>query len=145
MRFLHLSQQASSCQGIQKSFLRAGGQVGLSDLTRNGRLDPELDCLLSWIACIADAQPLFAYMALLSAANLEVRTMEEHNSVLTEFVNQMRTRLLAAEVLMRLQKLALPGFDFETAKNIARYALQSVREGKLGYAIIAAARAGEET
>ena len=84
-------------------------------------------------------------MALLSAANLEVRTAEEHNSVLTEFVNQMRTRLLAAEVLMRLQKLALPGFDFETAKNIARHALQSVREGKLGYAIIAAARAGEET
>jgi arsenite methyltransferase len=118
--------------------LRAGGQVGLSDLTRNGTLAPELDGLLSWIACIADARPLTTYVALLSAADLKVQVTEEHNIALIEFVNQMRTRLLAAEVMVGLKKLALPGFNFEAAKNIAKYALEAMTEGRLGYAIVTA-------
>jgi arsenite methyltransferase len=121
--------------------VRPGGDVGLSDLTREGALASELDGLLAWIACIADAQPLSAYVALLSAANLKIRVAEAHNNVLTEFVNQIRTRLLAAEVIAGLKKLILPGFDFETAKAMAKYALEAIREGKLGYAIVAATKA----
>ena len=120
--------------------LRAGGQVGLSDLTRNGALAPELDGLLSWIACIADAQPLAAYVSLLSAAGLNVRVTEEHNAALVELVNQVRTRILAAEVLVGLKKLALPGFDFEEARKIAKHALQAVAQGELGYALVTASR-----
>lgn len=120
--------------------LRAGGQVGLSDLTRQGALARDLGGLLSWIACIADAQPLPAYVNLLSGANLKVRLTEEHNSVLMEFVSQMRTRLLAAEIMVGVQKLDLPGFDFEAAKNIARHTLQAIVEGKLGYAIVTASK-----
>ena len=66
---------------------------------------------------------------------------ESHNNVLTEFVNRIRTRLLAAEVMVGLQKLILPGFDFEAAKTIAKYALDAIGEGKLGYAIVAATKA----
>lgn len=120
--------------------LRIGGQVGLSDLTRNEALPPELDGFLSWIACIADAQPLTGYAALLSAASLKVRVTEEHNNALIGLVNQMRTRLLAAEVMVGLRKLSLPGFDFEAAKNVAKHALQAVMKGKLGYAIVAASK-----
>jgi arsenite methyltransferase len=120
--------------------VRPGGEVGLSDLTREGALAPELDGLLPWIACIADAQTLSAYVALLSTAKLKVRATEACNNVLTEFVNQIRSRLLAAEVMVRLQKLVLPGFDFETAKAIAKSALAAISEGKLGYAILAATK-----
>jgi arsenite methyltransferase len=121
--------------------VRPGGEVVLSDLTREGALASELDGLLAWIACIADAQPLSAYVALLSAANLKVRVAEPHNNVLTEFVNQIRMRLLAVEVMVGLQKLSLPGFDFEAAKALAKHALEAIREGKLGYAIVAATKA----
>jgi ubiquinone/menaquinone biosynthesis C-methylase UbiE len=121
--------------------LRVGGQVGLSDLTRNGALAPELDGLLSWIACIADARPLATYVSLLSAAGLDVRVAEEHNAALTELVNQVRTRILAAEVMVGLKKLALPGFNFEDARNIAKSALRAIEEGRLGYAIVTASRA----
>src|SRR5579885_2945087 len=38
--------------------LRPGGRVGLSDLTRAGAVPSELQGLLAWAACIADAQPL---------------------------------------------------------------------------------------
>jgi hypothetical protein len=44
-------------------------------------------------------------------------------------------------VIAGLQKLILPGFDFETAKAMAKYALEAIREGKLGYAIVAATKA----
>jgi hypothetical protein len=55
-------------------------------------------------------------------------------------VNQIRTRLLAAEVMVGLKKLALPGFDFEAAKTIAKHALQAIAAGRLGYAIVTASR-----
>lgn len=120
--------------------LHPNGRVGISDLTRDGVLAPELEGLMSWIACIADAQPLTAYAAVLSNAAFSVSVTERHDGALAEFANQVRTRLLAAEVMVRLQKLVLPGFDFEAAKTIARYALGAIRQGNLGYAIIAASK-----
>jgi hypothetical protein len=51
----------------------------LSDLTRQGTLPPELESLVVWIACIADAQPLAEYAALLAAAGLRIVTTEELN------------------------------------------------------------------
>ena len=120
--------------------LRKGGRVGLSDLTRNGVLAPELDGLLSRIACIADAQPLPRYAALLSGADLAVGVIEEHDSALVELVNQMRLRLLAADVMVGLQKIALPGFDFEAAREVAKHALQAIKAGNLGYAIVTASK-----
>jgi arsenite methyltransferase len=120
--------------------LAGGGQVGLSDLTRTEPLSRDFDGLLSWIACIADAQPLAAYVARLSAANLAVRIVEEHNNELVEFVHAIRTRLLVAEVAVGLQKLVLPGFDFEAAKKLARHAQEAIAGGKLGYAIVTATK-----
>jgi len=120
--------------------LHSRGRAGLSDLTRDGALAPELEGLTSWIACIADAQPLSGYVALLSNAAFTVSVTERHDGALAEFVNQVRTRLVAAEVMVRLRKLVLPGFDFEAARTIARHALAAIREGNLGYAIIAASK-----
>lgn len=121
--------------------LRAGGKLGISDLTRDGVLAGELDGLMSWIACIADAQPLSRYDALIKGAGLSVTASEDHTDHLVEFVTRIRTRLLAAEVMAGLQKLVLPAFDFEAAKHIATYALDAVKKGNLGYAIIAASKA----
>jgi arsenite methyltransferase len=52
--------------------LRVGGRVGISDVTRNSALTADLDGLLSWIACIADAQPAARYAELLSTSGLKV-------------------------------------------------------------------------
>jgi arsenite methyltransferase len=120
--------------------LRAGGRVGLSDLTRNGALATDLSGLLSWIACIADAQPAAAYAELLATAGLKVRMVEEHDTALREFVDQMGLRLLAADVMVGLKKLALPGFDFESARHFVKQALQAISERRLGYAIIVASK-----
>lgn len=123
--------------------LVSGGQVGVSDLTRTGPLPPGLGDLLAWIACIADAQPLTTYVAHLSAAKLAVQTIEQHNPALGEFVNAIRTRLLAAEVAAGLGKLVLPGLDLEAAKKLVRHAQEAIAQGKLGYAIVTAIKAAQ--
>jgi len=120
--------------------VRVGGRVGISDVTRNSALTPDLDRLLSWLACIADAQSAATYAELLSTSGLKVSVMEEHDAALREFVEQVRLRLLAADVMVGLKKLALPGFDLGSAKHLVKKALQAITEGQLGYAIVVASK-----
>jgi len=117
--------------------LKPGGRVGLSDLTRTGPLPPELAGLLAWIACIADARPVAEYVAYLEEARLAVSQIEPHNAALAELVRNIRTRLLGAELLLKLKKLELPpGIDFEQAKCLAHHATGAVQTGKLGYTVV---------
>lgn len=116
--------------------LRPGGQLGLSDLTRTPDPIPEFEGLLAWIACIGDAQPLDQYSAILALAGFESGTVEDHSSALVEMVEQIRGRLLWAEIMTGLKKLDLAGVDFSTAKQLAQAAHHAIQTGKLGYAIL---------
>jgi len=49
-------------------------------------------------------------------------------------------KLLSAEVLVGLKKLALPDVDFTSAKQMAVSALAAVDQGRLGYAILVGAK-----
>lgn len=120
--------------------LRVGGQVGLSDLTRGAVLPEELNSLLSWITCIADAQPAERYAGFLSAAGLTVQQTEPHDEALIEMVNQVRMKLLGAEIMVGLKKLDLPAVDFRAAKETAKLALLAIQNGALGYTILTATK-----
>jgi len=118
--------------------LRPGGRVGLSDLTRGPTLSKDLDGLLAWIACIADAQPVDRYADYLRSAALELQRVELHDRTLSEMVQQIRMKLLSAEILVGLKRLALPGVDLTSAKRMAQSALTAVQQGQLGYAVLIA-------
>jgi arsenite methyltransferase len=122
--------------------LRRGGRVGLSDLTRGPVLPKELDSLLAWIACIADARPADGYAEYLRSAGFEVERVELHDEALAETVQQIRMKLLTAEVLVALKKLVLCGVDFRSAKQMAQSALTAIQQGHLGYAVLIAAKVG---
>jgi ubiquinone/menaquinone biosynthesis C-methylase UbiE len=122
--------------------LRPGGRVGLSDLTRGPSLPNELDGLLAWIACIADAQPVDGYAEYLRSAGFELEKVELHDEALTEMVQQIRMKLLSAEVLVGLKKLALPNVDFTSAKQMAQNTLSAIQQGQLGYAVLIAVQTG---
>ena len=96
---------------------------------------------MAWVACIADAQPVEDYVAYLAAAGLAVDSIEHHNDVLVEMVDQIRMRLLGAELLVGLNKLSLAGIDLAAAKKMANSALAAVKEGQLGYVLIGATKA----
>lgn len=118
--------------------LKKNGRIGLSDLTRKGTLPPELETLIAWIACIADAQPVETYEAYLAEVGLIKTAVETHDTALAELVHDVRGKLLAVELMIKLGKLDFPDADFHAAKKIARIAAESVRQGKLGYSILIA-------
>jgi len=122
--------------------LHSGGRVGLSDLTRGPVLPKELDSLLAWITCIADAQPVDTYADYLRSAAFELEEVELHDEALTEMVQEIRLKLLSAEVLVGLKKLALPNVDFTSAKQMAQSMLSAIQQGQLGYAVLIALKTG---
>jgi arsenite methyltransferase len=116
--------------------LKPGGRAALSDLTRSRDPLPGLDGLLAWVACIGDAQPLTSYVDWLKSAGLTIVLAEEHNKYLQQMVQQIRGKLLMAEVLTGLKKLNLAGLDLQQAKDFAKAAEAAVQTGRLGYGII---------
>ncbi len=123
--------------------LRPGGRLGLSDVTRAGSLPRELSGLLAWIACLGDAQPVERYANYLSKAGLVIEGVENHDDALGEMVRDIRAKLLGAELLVRLEKLELPGADFEAARQVARAASKAVENGQLGYSLILSKKSSE--
>ncbi len=119
---------------------RPGGQVGLSDITRAERLPPELSTLMSWVACIADAQPAEEYARLLRDAGFRADAIENHDTALKEMVHRIRMRLLGIEVGVALQKINLPDVDLKAAKDLSAGSLHAISQHHLGYAIITAQR-----
>ncbi len=118
--------------------LRLGGRLGLSDLTRSGELPAELTGLLAWIACIADARTAEEYAAHLERAEFQSILVEPHDESLVRMVRDIQGRLLAAELMVRLDKMSLPGVDLAEAKTTAAWAAGAIRSGLLGYSLITA-------
>jgi arsenite methyltransferase len=122
--------------------LSPGGRVGLSDLTRRGEIPAELQGLLAWIACIADAQPLEHYVRYLTDAGLTIRLVEQHDEALFDLVRDIQGKLLGAELLLKLSKITLPGeIDFEQARTMAKAAATAIQARQFGYAVVIAAKA----
>jgi hypothetical protein len=94
--------------------------VGISDLTREKTLPAELNGLLAWIACIGDAQTLDGHTPLLRDAGFTVDSVKQRNDALEEMVNQVRVKLLGAEIMSGLNKLQLPGLDLRGSGDRSR-------------------------
>ena len=122
--------------------LRDLGRVGLSDLTR-GILPPDLEGLLAWVACIADARPVQEYAACLESAGFGSPAVELHDHALADMARDVQGRLLGLELMSGLGKIDLPGADLDQAKRFARAAMRAIEEHKLGYALIVAERPGD--
>ncbi len=116
--------------------LKPSGLLGLSDLTKTEEAIPELEGLLSWIACIGDARPTRRYSEILALAGFQAVTVEDHRDALVSMVREIQGKLFGAEIAVALKKLHLPGVDFGVAKQFAQTALQATQNGKLGYAVI---------
>ncbi len=120
--------------------LGPGGRLGLSDLTRSGDLPGEFTGLLAWIACIGDARPAAEYVAHLQMAGFRSVVAEAHDDALAGMVRDIQARLLATEVMVKLEKVNLPGVEFREANALAASAAHAVRAGLLGYTLITATK-----
>jgi ubiquinone/menaquinone biosynthesis C-methylase UbiE len=121
--------------------LKADGRIGLADVTRAAALPRQLENMLAWIACIADAQPVERYSNLLEAAGFTITTVESHREALRDLVREVRGRLLAAEAVQGLGKIEVPGFDLTGAREMAKAAAEAVERGELGYVLMIGVKA----
>ena len=112
--------------------------MGISDLTRAAELPQDLEGLLAWIACIADAQPVEKYVDWLNTAGLTPQATEAHDELLIEMVRQIQAKLLGVEIMTGLKKIDLPAIDISAAKQMAKSALNAIHNRQLGYAIVIA-------
>ncbi len=120
--------------------LKPGGKIGLSDLNRYGELPDDLQVLLAWIACIADARPTAEYVSYLESAGFTGINVEPQDQALAEMVRSIQGKLLGVELMSKLQKLDLAGVDLAQAKSLAKAASEAVRTGLLSYAIVTGER-----
>jgi arsenite methyltransferase len=120
--------------------LKPGGRIALSDITRSPGPPGELADLMSWVACLADAQSAESYVAWLAGAGFTGPLVEHHDGALTDLIRGIGTRLFATEVLAGLGKLDLAGIDLGAAKRLAKEAMAAVAARRLGYAIICATK-----
>ena len=118
--------------------LRPAGRLGLSDLVRGRPLPPELEGLAAWVACIADARPVYEYVGLLERAGLRVERIEHHDDAFVDLVQTVRTRLLIAQMAGEVTSLSLPSLDWAQIRLMLRSAAAAIADGSLGYAVITA-------
>lgn len=121
--------------------VRPGGSVGISDITRKGQLPPELETLLGWIACLADARPIEEYSSILADAGLLEITAERHDETIEDLAKSVKFKLLGVEVLARVGKGPVPLEEVLEAKRVTKAAAASAKEGILGYALLVGKRA----
>ena len=118
--------------------LNPDGALALSDIVRRADLPSSLDTLLGWIACIGGAQSEANYAGILTEADLSMRTIEQHDESLREMAEQVRGRLLTADLMSKLGKIDLSTIDLEQAQQLVRDAISSITIGALGYAVLIA-------
>ena len=140
MRLLHVPDNAAAA-AEPATVLRPGGVLGLADLVRGwGPLPADVDDLLAWIGCIADARPPEEYAVHLAASGLEVTAAEDHDEAPTDLVRAVRLRLRGARVAAHFRGLELHGGDLARARELALAAERAAAGGSLGYALVVAHR-----
>ncbi len=120
--------------------LKPGGRVGISDLTLDVALPPELDSVLGTIICVAGAQTANLYASTLAGAGMEVDSIENHDGELLQLIEDIRRKLVGATVLARTGHISIPDVDLDQALATARWAKQAVATGGLGYTVLVARR-----
>ena len=120
--------------------LRGGGQVGLSDLTRGPVLPKELDGMLAWIACIADAQPVETYVQYLYAAGFRVEATELHDEALVGDGEPDTDETSGRRDHGRAEEARLAGRRFVDSEADGPGGPTAIQQGSLGYAVICASK-----
>jgi hypothetical protein len=77
----------------------------------------------------------------LQAVGFTIDRIEGHDQALIELIEQVRGRLLTADLVTKIQKVELPGdVNLQLAKRMSRYATEAARAGVLGYSLIIATK-----
>ncbi len=121
--------------------LRPGGRLGFADITLEpGALPAELPGVLLRAACLADARTVEGYRNVFLAAGFEGCRVEEHPEALATLLSQVRARLGVVHLASLAGRLPVGNLDLDAVDRIVDQIDALVREGKIGYVVLVAAR-----
>ena len=118
--------------------LNRHGRMGMTDVTVSKPLPEDVQSLLAWVACLAGAGSPDLYLSILREAGFTDFIVEDKREALLEMVNDIRRKLLGAELAIRLGKFELPGIDLERAKHLARRSIELIEGGVISYGLFKA-------
>ena len=120
------------------ALLRPGGRLGITDVTVNGPLPPELQGILAKVGCVGDARSLEEYRALLEGSGMVVERSHDLDGTASSFLKGVKSKLLMAQLAGALGKFPLDKEVIEEAKRILASVEELVRQGVLSYGMIVA-------
>jgi SAM-dependent methyltransferase len=118
--------------------LRPGGRLVISDVVVDrSRLPAELDGALATIACVGAALSRRGYEDLLAGARLHVIASESRDEDAAALAERVHDRLRGMRV-MGVDAWSGSPLELDRAIELAETARAAIRDGALGYAIVAA-------
>jgi len=118
--------------------LNRHGRMGMTDVTVSKTLPEDAQSLLAWVACLAGAVSPDMYVSILKEVGFTDFIIEDKQEALLEMVNDIRRKLLGAELAIKLGKFELPGIDLERVKHLARCSIELIEGGVIGYGLFKA-------
>ena len=121
--------------------LKPGGLLGITDVTVNGRLPPELDGLAAVVACVGSALSLDGYASLAADEGFAVEQVEALPDTAVSFLKGLERKILIAQVAGGLGGLEVPRELLDMAKGVLSASLAAAAGGVLGYGLLIARKA----
>jgi len=118
--------------------LRPGSMLGISDVVVNGEIPDELKGAQFQDLCVAGALSQDEYSKLLELSGFRIMFCQDKDNEALEFVESIRKKLFAAQLLVGIGKISIDGDSLDRAKHLARISKAAIQENKLGYAIMIA-------
>ncbi len=116
--------------------LKAKGRLGINDVILNEQLPEKWKNHVSHILCLADAKSFEGYNKYLRDAGFNnIQNFNEDN-VFLELAEEIRAKLLLAQIALGLGKIKIPNFDLKKGKQYIKEGLDYIKAGKAGYGMI---------
>lgn len=123
--------------------LRPGGRLGLTDVTVDGELPPEMHGVLAAVGCLRGAVSLQDYGDLLGDAGFVVERSEDRAADAASFLRALRGKLLMVRLVSGmgksgLGKLSIDAGLLDEGERLLNLAEEQVRRGTLSYGLLVA-------
>jgi ubiquinone/menaquinone biosynthesis C-methylase UbiE len=120
------------------SLLKDGGALGLTDVTVQGNLPPELHGLLATAGCVGGALSMGEYTKILEETGFTVEVVEDCRTEAQTFMRDISGKLMMAEIAVKLGKVAVGDGVIDEAKRTMLSVRDLVEDGRIGYGMIVA-------
>ena len=114
--------------------------MGLTDVTVDGDLPPELGGIAARVGCLGGALSRGTYATLVEESGFDVEVNEDCADVAAGFLESISAKLKAARIAAALGGIQVPAKLLESAGNILETAQRLAAQRVLGYAMLVARR-----